>query len=389
VDLTYTDAQQAIRTQARELLGAPDAPAVLELSATPPGYDERLWRELLDRGWPRLSFPTEVGGSGGSLSDLAVFAEELGRSAVPTPFHNGIVQAGLLLAALGGDACEAHLRSLLSGERRYALCLTEDEGSWRLDRIATRARTATPDEGWVVEGAKCYVPHLDSAEVLLVVAAIDGGDPGDLGLFAVDATDDGVARSTFDTIGQERSGRVELRASVGPDRFLAHLSASDPAVAEALDRAAIVLSADVVGAAAGALDHAVARVTEREIFGQPVGSYQAVQHRGADMLMDLTMARDAVMDAAAIADRGEPLAYATSVAKAFAAEACRRITAGSHQISGGEGVFGDQPLHLWFRRVKAAEPVLGDPRSHRARIADIVFGGPGTGPGFDRYPTRI
>ena len=136
----------------------------------------------------------------------------------------------------------------------------------------------------------------------------------------------------------------------------------------------VVQCADSVGAADAALDAAVARVSERVLFGQPVGSYQAIQHRGADMLTDLTLSRDAVMDAAAIADRGEDVSYAASVAKAQCAEACRRISAGAHHIFGGEGVFADQPLHLWYRRIKGAEPALGDPRHHRELIAEVIFG---------------
>ena len=107
------------------------------------------------------------------------------------------------------------------------------------------------------------------------------------------------------------------------------------------------------------------------------------------MLTDLTVARDAVMDAAGMADRDEEIDCAASVAKSLAAEACRRVTAGSHHVCGGEGVFADRPLHLWYRRVKAAEPVLGDPRHHRALIAAAVFGDHGAGPGVHRYPAHL
>jgi alkylation response protein AidB-like acyl-CoA dehydrogenase len=372
MDLTYSPAQDALRADARDHLGAPDAGEVTALARTAPGYDAVRWRALLERGWPTLSFATEHGGAGGSLSDLAVFAEELGRSAMPAPFHNGIVQAGNLLMALGGNAATMHLRALLAATARYALCLTEPEGSYRLDRISCTARR--DGERWTITGTKAFVPYLDSADVLLVIARAEGDEPGALSVFAVDASAPGVERTTVDTIAGDRQGRLELATTVGPEALLGDLGAASPALRLALARAVIVQCADSVGAANAALDAAVARVTERVLFGQPVGSYQAIQHRGADMLTDLTLSRDAVMDAAAIADRGEDLFYAASVAKAQCAESCRRISAGALHIFGGEGVFADRPLHLWFRRIKGAEPALGDPRHHREVIADAIFG---------------
>lgn len=372
MDLAYTPTQDALRNDARDHFGTPDPGAVMHLSRTAPGYDTERWRALLARGWPTLSFPTAHGGAGGSLSDLAVFAEELGRSAMPTPFHNGIVAAGNLLTALGGTIATSHLAALLAGTVRYALCLTEPEGSYRFDRISCSARR--DGDGWMLTGTKAFVPYLDSADVLLVIARTEGDEPGTLSAFAVDAHAPGVERTTFDTIAGDREGQVELSVAVGPEAVLGDLGAATPALRHALARAVVVQCADSVGAASAALDAAVARVTERLLFGQPVGSYQAIQHRGADMLTDLTLSRDAMMDAAAIADRGEDITYAASVAKAQCAESCRRISAGAHHIYGGEGVFADRPLHLWYRRIKGAEPALGDPRYHRELIAEAIFG---------------
>jgi alkylation response protein AidB-like acyl-CoA dehydrogenase len=144
----------------------------------------------------------------------------------------------------------------------------------------------------------------------------------------------------------------------------------------AVARDAVVLSADAVGTAEAALDAAVARVRERHQWGEPLGSLQAVQHRCADMLIDVTLAADAVLDAAGIADRGEPepqVRLAASYAKATAVERCRRVTAAAHQLAGGQGILADRPFHRWFRRVKAAEPALGDLRSHRAAVAAALL----------------
>jgi alkylation response protein AidB-like acyl-CoA dehydrogenase len=373
MDLRYTPAQDALRDDARSFFGALAADDATQWPSTASGYDAARWRALLERGWPKLSFATDHGGAGGSLSDLAVFAEELGRSAMPAPFHNGIVQAGNLLMTLGGNAARAHLRTLLGATARYALCLTESEGSYRFDRISCTARR--DGARWTITGTKAFIPYLESADMLLVVARAESDEPGTLSVFAVDARDPGIERTTFDTIAGDRQGRLDLAVTVGPDALVGDLGAATAALRLALARAAVVQCADSVGAANAALDAAVARVTERVLFGQPVGSYQAIQHRCADMLIDLTLSRDAMMDAAAIADRSEDLSHAASVAKVQCAESCRRISAGALHIFGGEGVFADRPLHLWFRRIKGAEPALGDPRHHRELIADAIFGG--------------
>ncbi len=145
----------------------------------------------------------------------------------------------------------------------------------------------------------------------------------------------------------------------------------------AVARAAVVLAADAVGAAEAALDAAVAHVRDRQQWGAPLGTLQAVQHRAADMLIDVTLAADAVLDAAGIADRpdstGAETRLAAAYAKATAVERCRKVTASAHQLAGGQGIRADRPFHRWYRRVKAAEPALGDARRHRAAIAAALL----------------
>ena len=232
MDLTYTTAQATLRDDARDHFGPADAGEVTHLSSTAPGYDAERWRTLLARGWPTLSFPTAHGGAGGSLSDLAVFAEELGRSAVPTPFHNGIVQAGNLLMSLGGTGATAHLRALLGGTVRYALCLTEPEGSYRFDRVSCAARR--DGGGWTITGTKAFVPYLDSADMLLVVARAEGDEPGALSVFAIDAHAPGVERTPFDTIAGDRQGRLELAVTVGPEALLGDAGGASAALRHTL-----------------------------------------------------------------------------------------------------------------------------------------------------------
>ncbi len=188
-------------------------------------------------------------------------------------------------------------------------------------------------------------------------------------MFTVARDSPGVTITPLPTIGLDDQCDIALDAS--PATLLAEHA--DDALAVVIARAVIVLCADAVGAATAALDHTVARVQERTQWGAPIGSFQAVQHRCADMLIDVTTARDAVADAAGAVDRGEDALLAASRAKSFAIDACRRVTAAAHQLHGGEGIYADQPVHLWYRRVKAIEPMYGSPDFHRARVASALL----------------
>jgi hypothetical protein len=250
-----------------------------------------------------------------ALPDLAAQARELGRAAGPSSFHTGVL-TGLL--------------------------------GWPDDRRAAV----------VLDPA--FVRDAQHAEVLLV--------PVDGGLGAV-AADDAVIEPLTALDGDW--ARVVL------DRPPALVHRCD--VAPAVAGAAIVLCADAVGAAEAALAAAVEHVRRREQFGRPLSSLQVVQHRCADMLIDVTVAESAV-DAAA---RADDVVLAASWCKAAVVERCRRVTASAHQLAGGQGIFADAPFHRWYRRVKVAEPVLGTNRDHRAHLAASVIGSAG-GPGSAR-----
>jgi alkylation response protein AidB-like acyl-CoA dehydrogenase len=357
MDLLLTAEQERWRDEVRALLSpAADPARIMETAAAEPGYDADLWRRLLALGW--LS---------PSVTNLAVVLEEAGRAAVPLPVHNGLVQAVAVLE-LADDAHRAeHGAALRAGDRRYALCLTELDGSFGPDAIGS---TAVPsDDGWLLDGVKAFVSYAASADVLLVVARVNGRP--DLGLYAVDPASAGVAVEPISTIGLDRQCVVTFARTpgtpLGPTVTWEELDA-------ALDLARVAVAADMVGAAAAALGAAVARATTRVQWGAPIGSFQAVQHRCADMLIDVTTARDAVYDAAGILDRGEDALVAVAMAKAWCREACQRVTASAHQIHGGEGIYADQTVHLWYRRVAALAPMLGDARFCRERIADQILG---------------
>jgi alkylation response protein AidB-like acyl-CoA dehydrogenase len=377
VNLALSEEQLELQSAVRQFVaGRFDPEGFGELTDKEPGYDPDVWRTLVDAGWARRGFPTAVGGSGGGLTDLVVVVEEIGRGPLPCPVQNGVVQSGFALVAVGDEEHGGrHLSELLSGRRRYAFCLTEPSGSYRPEAVVTRA--TRHGGGWRLDGAKSFVPYGQGADRLLVVARTgDGPAASDgLSLFVVDAAGDGVSRKPFASIGCDRQCRIDFDAvRVDGDDLIGAPGRAWPRLRAALDRAAVVVAAEAVGAAAAALDAAVGRAQARLVFGAPLGSYQGMQHRFADRLIDLTAARDAVYDAAGGLDRAEDARLRVSSAKVAAAEGGRRVTAFAHQVHGGEGIYADRPVHLWYRRVKGLEPVLGDPRWHRERIAALVFG---------------
>lgn len=267
----------------------------------------------------------------GALTDLAVVAVELGRAAVPSTFHTDV------LARLLGWQGAGSVAVAVEAVRGVRL------GGLGLDAVAD------------------LVAHAAEAEALLL--RIDDDQVAEVHLGAA-----GIAVRAQPTIGDDSCCQLSLAN--------APILAIYPCdVVGATARAAVVLAADAVGAARAALEAAVGHVTSRHQWGAPLGTLQAVQHRCADMLIDVTLAADAVFDAAAIADRGEAeieVRLAAAYAKATAIERCRRVTASAQQLAGGQGIYADHPFHRWYRRVKAAEPRLGDARRHRALIAATV-----------------
>jgi alkylation response protein AidB-like acyl-CoA dehydrogenase len=357
-DLLLSEAQRDLQLELRALLGPPDASAIDVLVRGEPGFDSERWAAVLAVGAPMLSF------ADGTLTDLIAVGEELGRAAFPSPFHNGVVQSGWVLA-LGGRS--EQLTSLLDGQIRYAFALTERHGRPELAAVATTA--ARHGDSWSLTGEKGFVPYAASADRYLVVAR--HGRDG-LGVYEVNAGASGISVEPIPTLGRDRQCAITFRHT--PATRI--VDDANDVLEQAVARSLVVLGADAVGAATAALDFTVARVTTRMQWGRPIGSFQAVQHRAADMLIDVVTARDAVYDAAGRVDRGGSAARAGSDVKAFVIDAARRVSAAAHQLNGGEGIHADVPVHLWYRRIKATEPVFGSPTYHRARVAARVLDEP-------------
>ncbi|GAB2964075.1 acyl-CoA/acyl-ACP dehydrogenase [Amycolatopsis acidiphila] len=356
----FTAEQDDLRASVRAFLAdkAPSA-AVRRWMDSDEGYDRAVWRQLADQlGLPGLAIPESYGGAGGSAVELGIVLEEMGRTLLPGPYFATVALATqALLASEDEDAKARWLPRIADGSLTATLAVGEDGGSWNLDDVRTTA--VADSDAWRVSGAKMFVVDGDSAGLVLVIARADDG----LGLFAV-----------------EGGTRIRLTA-LDPTRRLARVELDDvPAVRivstmdglrRALDLAVVALAAEQVGGAQACLDAAVEYAKIRVQFNRPIGSFQAIKHKCANMLLELEAARSAVYHAAAVAGTDE-LAVAAAVAGSYCAEAYTHIAKENIQIHGGIGYTWEHDAQLYLKRAKASELLFGAPAWHRARLADLV-----------------
>ncbi len=349
-----TDAHEPLRARVRGLLAEVSPPAeVRRRMEDERGYDLDAWlRMAADHDLHSLHLPAAVGGAGLGWVEQAVVLEETGRALLCAPYLGTVATAPLLppehQAAIAGGLCTA------------TLAVAEGSGRWDDAGVKTRA-VRSPAGGWRLEGEKSYVVDGCDADVL-VVAARRGDDA--VGLFLVDAGAPGLDRAPLATVDQtRRQARVTLAAT--PARPL------DGTLAAAMDIAVVALAAEQVGGADRALEMAVEYARRRVQFGRPIGSFQAVKHLCAEMLVDLESARGAARHAAAVVGTTE-LPEAAAVAKACCSEMYVRVATDSLHVHGGLGFTWDHDAHLYFKRARSSRLLFGNPRHHRERLAVLL-----------------
>jgi alkylation response protein AidB-like acyl-CoA dehydrogenase len=325
MDFGLSDDQRDIQRTARELLASRASAERVREHAEAVRTDDALWREMGELGWPGIAVAEEHGGQGLGVVELAILCEELGRSIAPVPFLGTVLAATLIEHAGSDEQRSRWLGGLASGELRGAV------------------------------GDRCeLVPGGEGADVIVCIT-------------------DGEARV-------HEGAAAEPVASIDPTRPAARVpaAAGEPLPGEvgpALDRALVAVAAELVGVCERALEMTVAYVKERRQFGTPVGAYQAVSHRCAQMLLDTESARAAVSFAAWTADADpERLGEAAAMAKAAASDAGREVTAAAIQLHGGIGFTWEADVHWLFKRAQLDAALLGGGRHHRGRLARIVAG---------------
>ncbi len=367
----FTDEQQDLRDLVRRFL-AEKSPVseVRRLMATEAGYDQAVWAQLGRLGLAGLTIPEEHGGAGGGPVEQLIVCEEMGAALLCAPYLASAVLATRALLASGDAAAHADLLpGIASGETIATLAAPEDDGEWAPEEFSVTARRS--GAAYLLDGRKSFV--LDGMIAgLILVAASSGDGPA---LFAVDAGADGLSRRAMQTIDMTRKQAV-LTFSATPGRLVGQPGAGARIVAQAVRAGVLALAAEQVGGAQRCLDMAVAYAKVRHQFGRAIGSFQAIKHLCADMLLEVESARSAAYYAAwAAAEGAADLPLVASLAKACCSDAYFHVAASNIQVHGGIGFTWEHDAHLYYRRAKSAEVMLGTPASHREIAAGLLLEG--------------
>jgi len=369
VNLTFTEEQEELRASVRRFLtDKADSEAVRRWAESDEGYDAALWQQMAGQlGLQGLAVPEEFGGAGYGLVELGIVLEEMGRTLLPGPFFGSVLLAGQALLHAGDEEYRARwLPGIAEGTLTATVAISEEQGGSALESIATTATRA--DAGWSLSGTKMFVVDGASADLVLVVARADDG----LGLFAVEGNAAGVTRTRLDALDMTRRlGRVEL-ADAPAQRISGDGDATE-LVQRVLDLAVVGLAHEQVGGAAKCLETAVEYAKIRVQFDRPIGSFQAIKHKCADLLLRVESARSAAYSAAwAAAEDLDGLPVAAALAGSYCSEAYTHAAKENIQIHGGIGYTWEHDAHLYLKRAKSSELLFGTPGRHRARLADLV-----------------
>ena len=368
MQFAFTDEQEQFRSVVRRfLLQKSPTREVRRLMATTEGFDAAVWRAMADElALTGLAIPEAYGGVGFGPVELGIALEEQGRALLCAPFFSSCVLSACAILETANEEQKGDLLSgIASGATRAALAFTEPNGRWDADGIATRA--ANRDGAWRLDGIKHYVVDGTTANELIVVARTSTGSGG-LSFFRVRPDAPGVTRTPLATMDATRK-QARIVFDSAPAELLGDTGNGAQALERVVDHAAIALANEMVGGAQALLDSAVAYAKLRVQFGRPIGSFQAIKHKCADMLLDVELAKSAAYYAAqAEADHDPETPSLASMAKAAAADAYMRTAAATIQIHGGIGFTWENDTHLWFKRAKSSEVWLGDPTHHRERM---------------------
>ena len=372
MDFSFSEEQEMLRALARDFLAKTCPKAkVRELEKDEKGYDPHAWHSMAELGWLGLVFPEEYQGTNASFMELVVLMEEMGRNILPGPFFSTVALCALPLLEYGTDEQRSKFLPLIArGEAVWTLALTESSGSHKVGEIKLRA--SSDGEGYVLEGDKLFVSDAHIADYLLMVARTGEGNGIEEGitLFIVDARDDALKMEVLPTIAGDRQYRVGFdKVRVSMSDILGNADQGWSIVDFILQRAAVLKCAEISGACQAVFDMTSTYARDRIQFDRPIGAFQAVQHKLADMLIDIEGLQYLVYQAAWGMSVGSPSQLHISAAKAKASEAYQRVCIDGITAHGAIGYTMDHDIGLYYRRVRAAEFAAGDTDLHREKIA--------------------
>jgi alkylation response protein AidB-like acyl-CoA dehydrogenase len=374
MDFAFSQEQEMLRSSARTLLAKASPSAVVrKLMETEDAYDEGLWKKLAEQGWTALGIPEEYGGFG-SFLDLVVVLEETGRVLLPGPFFETMGMAVPAILEAGTEAQKKEvLPAIAAGDTRATLAFTEPSGRWDAEGVTLGAQKS--GDGWTLEGTKLFVPGAGVADYMVVAARTRSGGEDGITLFLVKGRPAGMEVKPLSTLDMTHKWyEVKFdKVQLGADALMGEPDKGWAPLRRALEWATAGICAEMVGGAQKVLEDSVEYAKTRQQFGKPIGIYQAVSHKLADMLLEVESAKSVTYYAAWTVDADAPdRALACSIAKAYTSDAYRHATGSGIQVHGGIGFTWDHDMHLYFKRAKASEVTLGDPTYHRELVAEAL-----------------
>ena len=369
MNFAFTEEQEELRKTVRSFLESksPES-AVREQMDTAAGFDPAVWKQAGEQlGLQGLHIPEQYGGSGYSYVELGIVLEEMGRSLLCAPFFSTVVLAANTLIHSGDEAAKKqYLPGIASGETIATLAFTEPSGKW--DQAGITLPATKSGDGYTLTGTKMFVIDGNTAGLIIVAARTENG----VSLFAVDGDAAGLTRTNLSTMDQTRK-QSKLEFANTPATLIGAEGKGWDVIGTVLDLAAVGLAAEQVGGAQKVLEMAVEYAKVRVQFGRPIGSFQAIKHKCADMLLEVESAKSAAYYGMWCAsEMNDELPSVASLAKAYCSEAYFHATAENIQIHGGIGFTWEHPAHLYFKRAKSSELLFGDPTYHRELLAQRI-----------------
>jgi alkylation response protein AidB-like acyl-CoA dehydrogenase len=369
MNFAFSEEQEELRRTVRAFLEqkSPET-EVRRLMDTEAGYDEAVWKQMGEQlGLQGLIVPEEYGGSGFSYVELGVVLEEMGRALLCAPYFSTVALAANTLIHSGDESAKkAYLPGIASGETIATVAFTEANGRW--DEAGITMSATQSGDGWSLSGEKMFVLDGHTANLVITAARTANG----VSLFAVDGDAAGLTRTPLSTMDQTRK-QAKLEFSGTPATLIGHEGKGWDVLSKVLDLAAVALAAEQVGGAQKCLEMSVEYAKVRIQFGRPIGSFQAIKHKCADMLLEVESAKSAAYYAMwCAAEMNDELPATASLAKAYCSEAYFHAAAENIQIHGGIGFTWEHPAHLYFKRAKSSELLFGDPSYHRELLAQRI-----------------
>jgi alkylation response protein AidB-like acyl-CoA dehydrogenase len=377
MDIGFSEEQELLRDTARKFLESACATKfVRERMATAEAVTPEFWTQLAERGWLGINFAEEDGGSGLGLVDLVVLMEEMGRAVMPGPYLATVLLGGAAIRVAGSPTQRReYLPHIAEGRLRATLAAIEPNARWDASGVMMTAQPTR--SGFSLSGTKLFVPDAHLADIIVVAARTRDGSTMEDGvsLFLVPRDAAGLHIAPMPSIDDTRK-LCEVRldnVAMPQTALLGELHEGWSALARVYDAASVALAAEMCGGAQRVLEMTVEYAKLREAFGKPIGSYQGVKHKCADMLVEVENAKSLTYYAAWAIDENAPDAtLAVSMAKACASDASRKVSNAGIQLHGGIGMTWEHDLHLYMKRAKASEVAFGDATWHRERVAALM-----------------